>query len=69
MLLKAVLDTETDNERINERLRSGAPGGTGTIARLQELLQPEAFTSSVRTASARSSPSSTWQIRRNYGDY
>jgi hypothetical protein len=41
MLLKAVLDTETINERINERLSSGASGGT--LDRVRELMQPEAF--------------------------
>jgi hypothetical protein len=41
MLLKAVLDTETVNERVNERLRSGASGAP--FERLRELLQPEAF--------------------------
>ena len=41
MLLKAVLDTETINERINERLNSGASGGT--LDRVRELMQPEAF--------------------------
>ena len=41
MLLKAVLDTETANERVNERLRSGASGAP--FERLRELVQPEAF--------------------------
>jgi hypothetical protein len=41
MLLKAVLDTETVNERINERLSSGASGAP--LERWRELLQPEAF--------------------------
>jgi hypothetical protein len=41
MLLKAVLDTETVNERTNERLRSGATGER--LARWRELVQPEAF--------------------------
>jgi hypothetical protein len=41
MLLKAVLDTETINERINERLRDGA--SAQTLDRVRELLQPEAF--------------------------
>jgi hypothetical protein len=41
MLLKAVLDTETVNERVNERLRSGA--SRAPFERLRELVQPEAF--------------------------
>jgi hypothetical protein len=41
MLLKAVLDTETVNERINERFSSGASGAP--LERWRELLQPEAF--------------------------
>jgi hypothetical protein len=41
MLLKAVLDTETANERVNERLRGGASGAP--FERLRELVQPEAF--------------------------
>jgi hypothetical protein len=41
MLLKAVMDTEAGNERINERLRSGASGAP--LERWRELLQPEAF--------------------------
>jgi hypothetical protein len=41
MLLKAVLDTETVNERINERLRGGVQGRP--FERLRELLRPEAF--------------------------
>jgi hypothetical protein len=47
MLLKAVFDTETINERINERLRSGASAGTRVhgqgLHRWRELIQPEAF--------------------------
>jgi hypothetical protein len=42
MLLKAVIDTEAFNERISERLRTGA-SRQGTLERLRELLQPEAF--------------------------
>jgi hypothetical protein len=41
MLLKAVLDTETINDRINERLRGDA--SARTLDRVRELLQPEAF--------------------------
>ena len=41
MLLKAVIDTEAGNERLNERLRSGASGEP--LARWRELVQPEAF--------------------------
>jgi hypothetical protein len=41
MLLKAVLDTETINERMIERLRTGARGEG--LARWRELVQPEAF--------------------------
>jgi hypothetical protein len=41
MLLKAVIDTEAGNERVNERLRSGALGEP--LERWRELLQPEAF--------------------------
>jgi hypothetical protein len=42
MLLKIVVDTEAFNERISERLRTGA-SRQGTLERLRELLQPEAF--------------------------
>jgi hypothetical protein len=41
MLLKAVLDTETINERFNEGLRTGTRGEG--LARWRELVQPEAF--------------------------
>jgi hypothetical protein len=41
MLLKAVIDTEAGNERLNERLRSGASGEP--LVRWRELVQPEAF--------------------------
>jgi hypothetical protein len=55
MLLTAVLDTES----ANEVFRSGA--AAEALDRIQEALQPEALTLSLRTESARSLPSSTWR--------
>jgi hypothetical protein len=56
MMLKAIVDTDAGNEVF----RKG--GVVEAVDRIQHVIQPEAFMSSLRMDSGRSSRSSTWRI-------